>query len=134
MNPGPEVSILLTNDSINSDRSYYTACSYDNSNDSYCIKFKNKKIYSELMIAIMQEKPIYEIISLINNKTINYHVKGETALSIAVDKNNIDIVRLLIEKGANTNIKLRGEYLNESGLLVLRNASRQKNICLSLFM
>ncbi|KAM3854893.1 LOW QUALITY PROTEIN: transient receptor potential cation channel subfamily V member 2-like [Vipera latastei] len=50
---------------------------------------------------------------LINTACTDSHYKGHTALHIAIEKRNLDLVKLLVENGADVHVKASGHFFQQ---------------------
>lgn len=87
---------------------------------------KHKNDATQLMALLMNKNPMLkDIIRLLDEEIWpNYQIEGNTILHISAFKNHIAIVKILLAKGANLNIK------NDIGKTPLHLASRNNNIAI----
>lgn len=71
----------------------------------------------------MLQEDISVIKGLINDKNINLKIKGKTPLILAMEQNDVELVSLLLEHGANPHVKVT---TNTSIMVYLKIRNYQK--------
>jgi ankyrin repeat protein len=96
-------------DVVGKDGTTIKACAAASKNPEIIALIENKKPHEKFLEDLNQNKPIdfNQLKSLIKNKDIgidSLNQKGESILVVAVNQKNIEVVKFLLEKGANVHL------------------------------